>query len=176
MNSAAIQVIDNELIGNLCFDAGRSQRRRKNYNLHQMVDPVHRFLNAIEPDAYVQPHRHTQPERQECFVVLRGSFIVVIFNNSGDITHTIHLGENSDRGVDIVPGIWHTLISLEPGGVVFEVKQGPYVPLAAVDAAPWAPREGSVKADSYLERLKRRVWHFDRCNKAQAGSLQEGAV
>ena len=86
------------------------------------------------------------------------------------------MGEDSDRGVDIVSGIWHTLISLEPGGVVFEVKQGPYVPLAEVDSAPWAPREGSAKADKYLERLKRRVWQFDRCNKAQAVSLEEGAV
>ena len=75
MNSAAIQVIDSELIGNLCFDASRSQRRRKNYNLHEMVDPVHRFLNAIEPEAYVRPHRHTQPQRQECFVVLRAALL-----------------------------------------------------------------------------------------------------
>ena len=35
--------------------------------------------------------------------------------------------ENGVYGVDIPKGVWHKLESLEPGSVIFECKEGPYV-------------------------------------------------
>ena len=36
--------------------------------------------------------------------------------------------ENGVYGVDIPKGVWHKLESLEPGSVIFECKEGPFVP------------------------------------------------
>ncbi len=36
----------------------------------------------------------------------------------------------------------HTVLSLDAGGMVFEVKQGAYQPLAEMDTMAWAPAEG----------------------------------
>jgi hypothetical protein len=46
---------------------------------------------------------------------------------------------------------------LEPDSVIYEVKLGPYVPLAGTEAAPWAPAEGSLEAAGYLEQLRAAV-------------------
>lgn len=36
--------------------------------------------------------------------------------------------EEGRYGVDIPKGVWHKLESLESGSVVFECKEGPFVP------------------------------------------------
>ena len=33
---------------------------------------------------------------------------------------------------------WHAVLSLDQGGIIFEVKQGPYMPVGEADQAPWA--------------------------------------
>lgn len=33
---------------------------------------------------------------------------------------------------------WHAVLSLDQGGIIFEVKQGPYMPVGEADRAPWA--------------------------------------
>ncbi|WP_445727705.1 hypothetical protein, partial [Klebsiella pneumoniae] len=39
-------------------------------------------------------------------------------------------------------GTWHAVLSLDTGGIIFEVKHGGYQPVAADDYAHWAPAEG----------------------------------
>jgi cupin fold WbuC family metalloprotein len=41
-----------------------------NYNFHQAEDCLQRFLNAIEPESYIRPHRHINPEREEIFLLI----------------------------------------------------------------------------------------------------------
>ena len=52
------------------------------------------------------------------------------------------------------PGVWHSIVVLEPGTVIYEVKEGPYAPISVDNIAPWAPdatdSEGIAR---YLERL-----------------------
>ena len=36
--------------------------------------------------------------------------------------------EDGIYGVDIPKNVWHKLESLEPGSVIFECKEGPFVP------------------------------------------------
>ena len=55
----------------------------------------------------------------------------------------------------VAHGTWHTLVSLEPGSVLFEAKGGPYAPLLQEERARWAPAEGGRDAPAYLERLRR---------------------
>ena len=99
-----------------------------NLNFHQSLDEkCHRFLNAVEPGANIPVHRH--PEKEESFVVLRGRIRVITYNDDGTIIENIVLNPSEGRyGVNVGKNVWHTVEALEPGSVIFECKEGPYVP------------------------------------------------
>ncbi len=130
-------------------------RRRLNLNLHDdFRDPCQRLFNAVEPGSYIRPHRHTDPSRPECFVALRGRFVLLIFDDDGAVTNTAHVApDGPGLAVEVPPGFWHSIVALEPGSIFFEAKPGPYVPLTDKDFAPWAPAEGSAEALWYMETL-----------------------
>ena len=47
----------------------------------------------------------------------------------GSVIESVVLcAENGIYGVDIPKNVWHKLESLEPGSVIFECKEGPFVP------------------------------------------------
>ncbi len=50
--------IHSDLLDQVVKDARASERRRMNFNFHQLEDPANRMLNAIEPESYIRPHRH----------------------------------------------------------------------------------------------------------------------
>ena len=56
-------------------------------------------------------------------------------------------------GVDIQPGVWHSMAVLTDHVVCFEVKPGPYSAARDKGFAPWAPREGDPTAGAYLDML-----------------------
>ena len=70
---------------------------------------------------------------------------------------TTHVLGREAIGIDIQPGVWHTLAVLTPHAVCYEVKPGPYSPANDKDFAPWAPREGDSDAAAYLEKLVARA-------------------
>ena len=50
-------------------------------------------------------------------------------NDDGSIIEDVVLSQESGNyGVNIPKGVWHKLESLEAGSVVFECKEGPFVP------------------------------------------------
>jgi cupin fold WbuC family metalloprotein len=140
----------------LCRAAAASPRRRLNLNLHvDYADPCQRLFNAVEPDSYLRPHRHTEPAKPECFVAIRGRFHLLIFDAAGTVSERIELAPSGPvTAADVPPGVWHGVVALEPGSIFFETKPGPYEPLTDKDFAPWAPPEGSPVAAAYLERLR----------------------
>ena len=101
---------------------------RMNYNFHQSLeDNCHRMLNAVEPGTVVPIHHH--PTKDESFVVLRGIVKVTTYNDDGSIIESIVLDPKVGQyGVDIPKNVWHTIESLESGSVIFECKDGPFVP------------------------------------------------
>ncbi|WP_072644368.1 WbuC family cupin fold metalloprotein [Escherichia coli] len=94
-----------------------------------------RFL----PGTYVRPHRH--PHTFELLLPLRGRFVVLNFDDRGTVTHRAILGETCTV-LEMAAGTWHAVLSLDTGGIIFEVKHGGYQPVAADDYAHWAPAEG----------------------------------
>jgi len=158
---ADTETINLALIDGLSVKARESQRKRQNYNLHELPDLVQRMLNAIEPDSYVRPHRHLDPPKIETFIVLRGHFTVILFDDTGGISDCVDLVAGGDNlGIDIRPGAWHSLVSWQSGGVLFEVKDGPYIPSTDKDFAVWSPEENDPKAKIYHSLLKERVSEF----------------
>ena len=85
------------------------------------------MLNAVEPGSDIPIHRH--PDKDESFVVLRGKVRSTTYKDDGSVIESVVLSqEDGLYGVDIPKGVWHKLESLEPGSVVFECKEGPFVP------------------------------------------------
>ena len=139
----------------LSAEARLSPRRRRNRNLHEMDDAVHRLFNAIEPGSYVRPHRHLSPPKTETMVVVSGRLGLLMFDEGGAIREKALLeAGGATFGVEIPAGTWHSFVSLAPGTVVFEAKEGPYVPPGSGDSAAWAPEEGSPDAHTRAE-----IWH-----------------
>jgi cupin fold WbuC family metalloprotein len=121
--------------------AQHSPRLRAHLNLHPTLDdPVQRLAIAMEPGTYVRPHRH--PHTWELLSSLSGRFVVLHFDDSGMVTERTVIGEDCVL-MEKPPGVWHSVLSLDKGAVIFEVKQGPYVPVDSQDYAPWSPPEGS---------------------------------
>lgn len=121
-------VIDEQLLNLVSAQAEASPRLRMNYNFHQSLeDKCHRFLNAVEPGTKVEIHRH--PTKDESFVILRGRVRVNTYNDDGSVLESVVLcPEDGKYGVDIPKNVWHNIESLEPGSVIFECKEGPFVP------------------------------------------------
>ena len=79
--------------------------------------------------------------------MLRGRIRVITYNDDGTIIEDIVLNPSEGRyGVNVGKNVWHTVEALEPGSVIFECKEGPYVP---------HEEEGILAIDNY-EGLK--VW------------------
>ena len=121
-------VIDKELLDKISKQAKDSPRLRMNYNFHQNLDEkCHRFLNAVEPGTEVPIHKH--PTKDETFVLLRGKVKVTTHNDDSSIIESIVLcPEEGTYGVNIPKGVWHSLEAIEPNSVIFESKEGPFVP------------------------------------------------
>ncbi len=149
-----VKKIDIHTIEQLNVEARQAQRLRKNFNYHESFDdPINRMLNAVEPGSYVRPHKHENPDKREVFLLLQGKMAVVFFDDEGNITEHVVLDNKKNFGVEIPPSVWHTIIALEPGTVVYEIKDGPYVPADDKNFAPWAPKEGDAKCSGYFQNL-----------------------
>lgn len=151
-----VRIVDAAFLDAMSEAARALPRLRRNFNFHASEnDACNRLLNAVEPGSYVRPHRHADRGKDETFVVVRGRFGFVAFDDAGGVTLAAVVAAGSDRCVVNVPhGTYHTLVALAPGSVFFEAKGGPFMPLSEAEYAPWAPAEGSPGAASFRERLE----------------------
>ena len=154
-----IQKIDEKLLSEVIKEAQIRERKRANYNFHPTYDdPINRMLNAFEPGTYVQPHKHENPDKREIFLLLKGKMAMVFFNDEGEITEHVILNYlTGNYGVEVPPKVWHTVISLESGTVVYEIKDGPYVQADDKNFALWAPKEGDDSCSGYLQKLMEKL-------------------
>lgn len=152
-------IINDDLITTVTLKANASPRRRMNYNFHpQLDDPLQRMLNCLEPETYIQPHKHENPDKCEAFILLKGKVLVVEFDNDGRVSsHALLEAGTGAYGAEIAPRIYHCIIPLAAGSVVYEVKNGPYSPLDDKNFATWAPKEGEKGCRAYMENLVKQL-------------------
>lgn len=124
-----MKYIDTELLDKTSKRAKKSERLRMNYNFHESLDaPAQRLLNALEPGTILPIHRHQHTA--ETYVLLRGKIRVLFYNDKREVIEEKVLNPlEGVYGVNIPKNTWHTLEVLEKGSVLFEVKDGPYIPL-----------------------------------------------
>ena len=148
-----MQFFNKAMLNELSLQAKNSPRLRSNRNVHSSLeDTVQRLFIAMEPGSYVRPHRHSESEKWEFFMMVRGKIAMLIFDEEGLITRRIELTPTTGQhGLEIPPNTWHTVVALETNTVFFEVKQGPYTPLAEKDLATWAPKEGLETSKAFIQ-------------------------
>ena len=151
--------IDRTLFQQTTLKAQQSPRKRMNYNFHSgPEDTLQRMLNAMEPGTYIQPHKHENPDKREVFFALSGTLCIVTFENDGSIRDYAVLKAGGEcSGAEIPERTFHTVISLEPGSVAYEIKDGPYVLIEDKNFASWAPAENSPDAGPWLTRLLQKL-------------------
>lgn len=152
--------ISQDLLNNLTAKAKASERKRINYNIHKdESDTLQRFLNATEPETYVQPHKHENPDKRELFILVRGKIIMIEFDDFGNITEHKELSvESGNFAAEVSPRTWHTIIAIEPGTISLEIKDGPYKKSEDKNFAEWAPREEEKeKVEIYKQELLKKI-------------------
>lgn len=154
-----MKTFDTQYLNDLTGLARLSPRLRHHRNIHQSYQDVcQRLFNSIEPGSYIRPHRHSADPKDELLIAVRGVMALVTFDEKGDVINVMRFGTERHGGdmalgAEVPSSTWHTVIALEPGCVLLEIKAGPFDPNQPKDLAPWAPEEGTVIAHDYLNRL-----------------------
>jgi len=139
--------------------AAQNERRRVRLCTHASPDdPVHEMLIVHTPETYVRPHKHLN--RVESFHVIEGEGEVLIFDDAGEMTEVIALGDYlSGRPFyyRLSRPSYHSLLISSPVLVFQEVTSGPFRP-ADTQFAPWSP-ENADRAGQliYMQSLRERV-------------------
>jgi len=149
--------ITNELLDKVVDKSKKSPRKRCNYNFHKdKNEPVQRFLNALQPDTYLRPHKHLGGI--EIFLILRGRVLILVFDNNGEIKEYLILDyEKGDVGVEILPHNWHSFIALQENSILYEIKEGPFIEGQDKIFANWAPEEGSRETIEFNKKILKKL-------------------
>ena len=120
-------VVDDKILDALTTQAKASPRLRMNMDLRNgPKDGSQRMLNALEPGTVMPIHRHhNSSETVKC---VRGHFEEYFYDENGNLTETINMVPGGVV-LNIEKGRWHSLKCLESGTVLFESKDGGYLPL-----------------------------------------------
>lgn len=150
------KLFDKAMFEGLSELACNSSRKRANINIHEdYKDNVQRLFIAMNKHSYVKPHRHTQNDKWEFFLLLSGDLSFFIFDDDGVIIEKLLLSGNGDiKGIEIPPNTWHCTLVESEQACFFEVKNGPYEAVEAKDFVTWAPEEGEVGVEEFMEKLR----------------------
>jgi cupin fold WbuC family metalloprotein len=154
-----MKAFDARYLNDLTGQAKNSPRLRQHRNIHQSYqDACQRLFNAIEPGSYIRPHRHASEPREELLIAIRGSMALITFDDQGSVTGILRFGSEKHgcdlaAGAEVASRTWHTVVALEAGCVLLEVKAGPFDSSQPKVLAPWAPQEGSELAQGYFRNL-----------------------
>ena len=163
-----MKIFDDHYFDDLTGQAKANPRLRQHCNIHHSYqDACQRLFNAIEPGSYIRPHRHASDPRDELLLAIRGSMAVVTFDDQGCVINVVRMGNERfgvyvTNAVEISSSTWHTVVSLEPGSILLEVKAGPFDPNQPKDLACWAPAEQDPAATTYYKSILSHIENWSK--------------
>ena len=136
-----------------------SSLKRNRLCVHKNTeDKIHEMFIVLLKGCYIMPAKHFN--KSESLYVLEGNADAVFFNDNGNISNVIQLGDYS-TGLQFFyrmeDPIYHTLIIRSEYFVFHEVTKGP---LDRLDTrfAPWAPLDdNSPNVTHYMNELEKKV-------------------
>lgn len=148
-----------EQIAFLKLQADSNERKRARICAHRSnSENLHEMLIAISAESYIHPHKHLG--KVESFHVVEGKVDVVVFDDAGDITDVIELGDVSTGRhfyYRLSDSRFHTLVIRGGFLVVHEVTNGPFRNEDTI-LAPFAPPESQRReARAYVAQIARKV-------------------
>lgn len=156
VSDESITTLSRESLAALKVRATTNPRRRIRICAHHSLDDaVHEMLIVLARDCYVRPHKHVA--KSESFHLAEGKVDVILFDESGQITQIVQLGEygsgspfyhRSDGSS------FHTVFVRSAVAVVHETTRGPFR-LEDNIFAPWSPDENDPAGVArFLELLR----------------------
>jgi len=139
-----------------------SSLKRNRLCVHNNIEnKIHEMFIVLLKGCYIMPAKHFN--KSESLYVLEGNADAVFFNDNGNISNVIQLGDYS-TGLQFFyrmeDPIYHTLIIRSKYFVFHEVTKGP---LDRLDTsfAPWAPLDdNSPNVTHYMNKLEKKVEKF----------------
>ena len=125
--------IDDTFLDDLIVQAKANPRLRQSFDLRTTSeDNSQRMLNALEPGTVMPIHRHCTTS--ETMVMVRGKLIERFYDDAGMLTDEFIMEPCGEYPmIQIEAGQWHSLEVLDSGTVIFEAKDGKYMPLSEED-------------------------------------------
>jgi cupin fold WbuC family metalloprotein len=154
-----VKIVDQEKMEVLLAESRQSQRKRASLCLHtEKSDLIQRIVMALQPETYMQAHKHESPAKRELFTIYQGEVVIILFTKDGEIANIYKMSPNTIRTIEISAGVYHSLVALKPDTLLFETKDGPWESVETdKQFAPWMPVEESEEAKEYLKYLKAKI-------------------
>lgn len=114
------------------------------------------IYNAIQPESYVQPHKHNY---EEFFTCIYGEMGLVTFDNEGGLKDKVLLSNVDTLLYPVGKNVWHSIFSLKRDSLFKVISLGPYRD-GLKKFAPWAPKEELPKSREIIEYMKRLESNF----------------
>jgi len=120
--------ISSQLLDQLSEQARECERLRISFDLRNSNrDQSQRLFNALEPGTIVPIHKHSTSS--ETVALIRGSVRVYIYLDDTTLSEQFTISSQSSCPFYCIPiGVLHTIECLESGTILFECKDGPYIP------------------------------------------------
>jgi cupin fold WbuC family metalloprotein len=139
--------------------SSRNPRKRVRLCAHSDPrQPLHEMLIVHERSAYVRPHRH--PGKSESMHVIAGLVDVVIFDDLGDISRVIEMGDYASGKTfyyRMATPLFHTLLIHSDVLVFHETTDGPFKSGSSV-FPDWAPDGAdALLVEHYVHDLDQRI-------------------
>jgi cupin fold WbuC family metalloprotein len=157
-------------INQLKYHAGTSGLGRVRLCAHRTSqDSIQEMVIVIRRNSYVVPHKHL--DNFESFHVIDGRAELLIFNEFGEVTDIVQLGDYGS-GYNffhrLPPNTFHTVLVRSDHLIIHEVTSGPYDPSKTV-RAKFAPEQtDEARAGTYLHEITKNFYAKNRTNKASA--------
>ena len=148
--------VDAKDIKDLIEASKSNERKRIRLCTHNSVeDSLHEMFIIHKRDTYIRPHKHLN--KIESFSVIEGEADVILFDNDGNVTDRIDLGDYASGKKfyqRINDSLFHTLIIRSEVFVFHEVTNGPFLK-EQTKFADWAPEENDKDLVlNFMNRLK----------------------